>query len=94
MYISKTLQALPSNVCMFINLLLNEAYFIVYLRLSGRDGFIQRTLEKGKEAAAPLDITLGTQTLTIHFLGGFSTGIAALGLNKTPLTCHKTVATF
>ena len=43
-------------------------------------------LEKERKAAAPLAVTLGAQTLISHILGGFSTAIAALGLNKPPLT--------
>lgn len=57
------------------------------------DGFIERALEIERVEIALLDMTLGAQTLTSHFLGGFSTGIAALGLCKTPPIYPQTVMT-
>lgn len=58
------------------------------------DGFIERALEIGRETITLLDMTLGAQILTSHFLEGFSTGMAALGLWKTPLIYPKTAIIF
>lgn len=54
------LQALPSDLCIYINLLFYIAHYTKFIQgYWRRDGLVQRALEKGREAAADPDKILG-----------------------------------